>query len=176
VLNLPGVQGTLFVRNHAPLGPCSRNMPRTLWWSYGGWADPYERGTPVVNTTVVNLIVSVYCGVLFANNIYCCQDFRIEHGSSQGQNLALTGVFIPSSLDSGYRYFPRVCRLPGKGNSNSHGARPVHQIFSMIKRIRTSRLSIINLRSLVFAGGGLGALPRFSHQGVSVGRYPILSN
>ena len=24
-------------------------------------------------------------------------------------------------------------RLPGKGNSNSHGARPVHQIISMIK-------------------------------------------
>ena len=33
-------------------------------------------------------------------------------------------------------------RLPGKGNSNSHGARPVHQIISMIKWIRTSRLSI----------------------------------
>ena len=30
-------------------------------------------------------------------------------------------------------------RLPGKGDSNSHGARPV---FSMIKRIRTSGLSI----------------------------------
>ena len=32
-------------------------------------------------------------------------------------------------------------RLPGKGNSNSYGARPVHQIISMIKWIRTSRLS-----------------------------------
>jgi len=45
---------------------------------------------------------------------------------------------------------PKVCssyrkvdtRLPGTGNSNSHGARPVHQIISMIKWIRTSRLSI----------------------------------
>ena len=35
-------------------------------------------------------------------------------------------------------------RLPGKENSNSHGARPVHQIISMIKWIRTSRLSIHN--------------------------------
>ena len=35
-------------------------------------------------------------------------------------------------------------RLPGKGNSNSHGARPVHQIISMIKWIWTSRLSIKN--------------------------------
>ena len=33
-------------------------------------------------------------------------------------------------------------RLPGKGNSNSHGARPVHRIIMMIKWIRTSRLSI----------------------------------
>ena len=33
-------------------------------------------------------------------------------------------------------------RLPGKGNSNSHGARPVHQIISMMKWISTSRLAI----------------------------------
>ena len=35
-------------------------------------------------------------------------------------------------------------RQPGKGNSNSHGARPVHQIISTIQWIRTSRLSIKN--------------------------------
>jgi len=39
-------------------------------------------------------------------------------------------------------------RLPGKGNPNSHGARPVHQIISMIKWIRTSRLSIKNSLSV----------------------------
>ena len=33
-------------------------------------------------------------------------------------------------------------RLPGKRNSNSHGARPVHLIITLIKWIRTSRLSI----------------------------------
>ena len=38
-------------------------------------------------------------------------------------------------------------RLPGKGNSNSHGARPVHQIIS----IRTSRLSIKKFLSAGFA-------------------------
>ena len=37
---------------------------------------------------------------------------------------------------------------PGKGNSNSDGARPVHQIITMIKWIRTSRLSIKNYLSL----------------------------
>ena len=35
-------------------------------------------------------------------------------------------------------------RLPGNGKSSSHGARPVHLIITMIKRIRTSRLSIKN--------------------------------
>ena len=33
-------------------------------------------------------------------------------------------------------------RLPGNGNSNSHGARPVHLIITMIKWSGTSRLSI----------------------------------
>ena len=39
-------------------------------------------------------------------------------------------------------------RLPGKGDSNSHGARPVHLIITMMKWIRTSRLSIKNSLSL----------------------------
>ena len=39
-------------------------------------------------------------------------------------------------------------RLPGKGNSKSHGARPVHLIITMIKWIRTSRLSIKKSLSL----------------------------
>ena len=30
-------------------------------------------------------------------------------------------------------------RLPGKGNTNAHGARPVHLIITTIKWIRTSR-------------------------------------
>ena len=39
-------------------------------------------------------------------------------------------------------------RLPGKGNSNSHDARPVHLIITMIEWIRTSRLSIKRSLSL----------------------------
>ena len=46
-------------------------------------------------------------------------------------------------------------RLPGKGNSNSHAARPVHRIIKMIKWTRTSRLSIKNSLSGV-QGSGLG--------------------
>ena len=39
-------------------------------------------------------------------------------------------------------------RLPGKGNSNFHGARPVHFIVTKIYWIRTSRLSIKKTLSL----------------------------
>ena len=34
-------------------------------------------------------------------------------------------------------------RLPGKGNPNSRGARPVYQIIFMIQCIRTNRLSMV---------------------------------
>ena len=40
-------RGTSLIRNNPLLGPCSRTMPRTLWWSYGGGAVSYERGAPV---------------------------------------------------------------------------------------------------------------------------------
>ena len=50
-------------------------------------------------------------------------------------------------------------RLPGKGNSNSHGAGPVHQIISMIKWIRTSRLSIKNYLSLDRQHRGAAPVP-----------------
>ena len=51
-------------------------------------------------------------------------------------------------------------RLPGKGNSKSHGARPVHLSITMIKWIRTSRLSIEN---------SLSGLPRLAHLSVHLG-------
>ena len=56
-------------------------------------------------------------------------------------------------------------RLPGKGNLNSHGARPVHQIISMTKWIRTNRLPINNSHSLASSGGAtLWALTKTSSQ------------
>ena len=44
-----------------------------------------------------------------------------------------------------------LLRLPGKGNSNFHGARPVHLIITMIQWIRASRLSLNSL-SQVYCG------------------------
>jgi len=48
-------------------------------------------------------------------------------------------------------------RLPGKGNSNSHDARPVHRIITMIKWFRNSRLSIKNSLSTCRNIGKVGA-------------------
>ena len=45
-------------------------------------------------------------------------------------------------------------RLPGKGNSNSYGARPVHQIISMIEWTRTSSFAmLLEVRPLLSAFG-----------------------
>ena len=48
-----------------------------------------------------------------------------------------------TSVERG-RHVREVPSLPGKENSSSHRARPVHQIISMLKRIRTNRVSIKN--------------------------------
>jgi len=55
-----------------------------------------------------------------------------------------------------YRNGPRKVhvRLPVKGNSNSHGARPVHLNITIIQWIRTSRLSIKNALSIATGRGG----------------------
>jgi len=37
------------------------------------------------------------------NSLNGCEEFRTENGSIKGQNLALTGLFVPTSLDSGYQ-------------------------------------------------------------------------
>jgi len=57
-------------------------------------------------------------------------------------------------------------RLPGKGN----GARPVHLIITMIKWIRTSRLSIKNSLSLSATVGNRGGhrVQRLVYRGTSL--------
>jgi len=70
-------------------------------------------------------------------------------GVTRGHFSSFREVCLKLRPDSGPRHlnvsfvFRKVdVRLPGHGNSNSHGARPVHLIITMIKWIRTSRLSI----------------------------------
>jgi len=51
---------------------------------------------------------------------------------------------IPGRWVSGKENQTPMARGPGQGNSNFFGARPVHQIITMINWIRTSRLPIKN--------------------------------
>ena len=93
--------------------------------------------------------------LLFLGNIWnrsCAHDF-ITHD----ENVVLpleecpqVAIFTPFEVDV------RLHDVPETGNSNSHGARPVRLIITMIKWIRTSRLSTQNSHSLartVRAGG-----------------------
>jgi len=58
-------------------------------------------------------------------------------------------------------------RLPGNGNSNSHGARPVHLIITMIQWIRASRLPIKNSLSQGLTAKALVKLNSEYHKGIS---------
>ena len=44
-------KGISLIKDSLPLGPYSRIMPRVLWWSSGGGALSYERGTPVLGAS-----------------------------------------------------------------------------------------------------------------------------
>ena len=56
----------------------------------------------------------------------------------------------------------RVRKFKGFGNLNSHGARPVHQIISIMQWIRTSGLSIKNPLSSGWHGTLVALGPRFA--------------
>ena len=79
-------------------------------------------------------------------------------GTSPHQTSSLA-LAAPALSDSNKRKSTRMVdvRLPGKWNSNSHGARPAHRIISMKKWIRTSRLSIKNF--LYFCPSNVVARP-----------------
>jgi len=64
--------------------------------------------------------------------------FRVRGPGAEEVSIALVVVLRPPCPA------PRKVdvRLPGKGNSNSRGARPDHLIITMIQWIRTSSLSI----------------------------------
>ena len=60
----------------------------------------------------------------------------------EGESESGSAVGIPSDR---HAFFRKVnVRLTEKINTNSHGARPDHQIISMLKWIRVSKLSMKN--------------------------------
>ena len=70
---------------------------------------------------------------LFQSQIACVDESQVATGPDQG----LKGV----ENDDVCQYTRKVeVRLPAKGNSKYHGARPVHLIITIIKLNRTSEL------------------------------------
>ena len=61
---------------------------------------------------------------------------RLHFRNKPGPETTPHGLHVAGAADGVW--------APGKGNLNSHGARPVHLIVTMMKWIRTSRLSIKN--------------------------------
>ena len=72
--------------------------------------------------------------------------FHSALGTNSSQVGEFDGVDAPAERGSGFGFevLQVDVRLPGKGNSNSQGARSAHLIITMMKWIRTSRLSIKN--------------------------------
>jgi len=134
----------------------------------GGRAVSYEQGTPVSH-----LLAKVTCArrALSPSHNFFFFFFTLVTGPrrSLGLKLSDTSVYAPQirARLGTTAHFCRVVVLklrahlrtprsfpeptPYNGNSNSHGARPIHQIISMIKWIRTSRLSVQNCLSLAHA-------------------------
>ena len=84
----------------------------------------------------VNLPHAIYCWAKCSANLVT----RWPHApQSRGQRIPPSP---PCGWSSTCIHTQADTRLPGKGNSNFYGARPVHQIISMIKWTRTSRFSI----------------------------------
>ena len=71
----------------------------------GGGAFSDERGTPVKDRTEDHFLETRMktppAGERGGNHSNCFKDIRTENGSSQGHNLVLTGLLVPSSFDSG---------------------------------------------------------------------------
>ena len=100
--------------------------------------------------------ISVLDWVQYTIHIFSAIILSDEHPFGERLLVKEYMVFFLRNLDA---------RVPGKENSSPHGARPVHLIITMIKWIRTSRLSIKNSvsvilsrevspRSLLLRGGG----------------------
>ena len=83
-----------------------------------------------------------------------CKAHRLVYHSTLGLRVIRKKTNVPGRArvrdDSNKSKSTRKVevRPPRKGNSDPHGARPVHLIITMIKWIRTGRLSIKNSLSI----------------------------
>jgi len=64
---------------------------------------PWDRGTNPSTLTQIRRRCRQAAVEPGGNHLNGSKDFRTENGSSEGQNLAVTGLGVPNSLDSGGR-------------------------------------------------------------------------
>ena len=124
-------------------------------------AVSYERGTPVGPS----ILPAARCAPSLSRSLSLSLSPSLPLSLSLARSLARS-LFFQTSMLSGRNAL--VLQTPPRtrgwlqrrvqGNSNSHGARPIHQIISMIKWIQTSRLSIKKSLSPEPRQGGLSSV------------------
>ena len=152
--------GTSLIRKCPPLGPYRRPMPMVLGGSKGGGRFLMSEVPLYLPTDTLppppSSLPNASSRLTHSSHPPQTSDLPLHPPPLQTHSLhPPTPILRMRVWGSGPRGGPvqrRISpgprkvdiRLPGKGNSNSHGARPVHLIITMIKWIRTSRLSIKN--------------------------------
>ena len=113
------------------------------------------RSLPLLHTVAV-------CGLFQSESNRDCESRHFLRGNGRFRRPIRGNCFTPwaggtlmVTASQGFLaclVFPRKAdvRLPWQGNSNSHGARPVHPIITVINWIQTSRLSRTKSLALVF--------------------------
>ena len=146
----PPVQLSIYQEEVSPWNAWTEAVSNTGWFYVGG-------GSCYLSLNVSSLQHEINYKIpktRFESNRFfhiCAAAPQVHHTRGASHFFNCLDVYHRSP-DSGERRYEDV-RLPGKGNSNSHGARPVHQIISIIKWIWTSSSSLKNSLSLADQGG-----------------------
>ena len=128
------------VANHAAMGrSLTMGCTPTRCGDKGSGTARAEdaQGTPTQSHVSPSILV-------YEDNLKRFQDFCHENGSSQGRNTALTGFFVPSSLDSGTGAVSRWWRV-AMGATRPH-RQPRCQLWAVWSEPQNARNS--NLRIL----------------------------
>jgi len=75
------------------------------------------------------------------NNLKYFNDFSLKNGSIQGQNLVLTVLYVPCSLDNGKRTQPLVKRKISTGGRGAGAGASSHCLAPNFQRLRISRIT-----------------------------------
>ena len=123
-------------------------------WGWGLWAGDcgfwvwgLRSGGWVLGVSVpCSLFCVLGVGRRVPGSVFRVRDFEFRISGVGRLRQALSPEPLPSALPPSPLPLTRKIdiRLTGKGNSNSHGARPVYLIIRMIEWFRTSTLSIKN--------------------------------